>query len=828
VNPVHYKIHLEPDLESFTFQGITVIEIIAENPIDKITLNAKDLAFRSCKVKQNEKYLECTLSTDSKKEEVTVSLPSKMENSIELTIEYTGKINDSMEGFYRSKYEREGQARYIAVTQFEERDARRAFPCFDDPLKKATFDIEFVIDEELKGIANTPIIEERTLGNRKKLVRFERTPRMSTYLLFFGVGDFDFIEDSSAKPVVRVATTPGKTQYGNLGLQMGRKALRFNEEYTGIVFPISKCDYIAVPDFAAGAMENFGAITFRENYLLVYPDVTSKFDKANVVSVIAHETAHLWFGDLVTPAEWKHVWLNESIATFLDNTFESYYYPEWSAWNLSIAYHMTRALKRDSLVETMPIELPGNVEARIQEANIEIIYYKGEFILRMLEGYLGETKLKRGLRYYLEKHKFACATSREFWKAIEEATGEPVNQFAESWVYQPGYPVVEARRSGNEVTLTQRVFTSIPVSALGKLGRSWLIPIKILLILENGKTKTINMLLKEKTGCAAIPEGTVALKLNSEQIGFYRVKYEDEMLDKLGQLIKQKMLSEVDSFGLENDLYALVQSGDYSLTYYLDFLGMYFQEEDRFLPLFDISQNLMEAYLVVESCRAQVSGVGRRLFEKVLQKIGYEPNDEEGLQVSTIRGILLWAAFTFGSEEVTKFGATKFEELLAGRKVHADILGSTLRIGAATNEEAMEYLKNKVAAVETAESDKWFILEALGCVRDRRKMSTILDFNLEQVPQMNRNRMINMAARNPMMIDSMWQWFVDNQEKLSQLHPSIFENIISSLVPICGLGKESEVKQFFKEYMKKDEKSKDTIMMTLEKLEVNSRFRRSA
>ncbi len=824
MNPVHYKIHLEPNLDSFTFQGITVIEITTENSVDHLTLNENDLSFRRCKVKTGKNYLECTFSLDPKSEEVTINLPHKIEGTVELTIDYTGNLNDLMVGFYRSKYEQEGQAKYIAVTQFEEREARRAFPCFDDPLKKATFDVEFVINENLKGIANTAIIEERNLGNGKKLVRFERTPKMSTYLLFFGVGDFEFIEDSSARPVVRVATTPGKTQYGDFGLQMGRKALKFGEEYTGIEFPISKCDYIAVPDFAFGAMENYGAITFRENALLVYPGVTSKPDTEAAASVIAHETAHMWFGDLVSPADWKYVWLNESFATFFSYTILDNYYPEWSMWNMFTANNVVRALRRDSLVETMPLELPGNMEVRIGVANSDIIYRKGASILRMLVGYLGEEKFKEGLQYYLNKHRFANATSREFWAAIEEATGEPVNEFAESWVYQSGYPIVEANRKGNELLLTQQIFTSIPK----KLDKSWLIPIKILLVLKSGKTETINALLKEKTTHVAVPEGVIAFKVNTEQTGFYRVKYEKEMLNKLGQLANQRKLSEVDSFGLENDFYALVQSWDYSLTDYLDFLEKYFEKEDRFLPLLDISQNLREAYLVVESQREQISNLGRKLFENALQKIGFEPKEDDGLQVSEIRDILIWTAFTFGSQDVSKFGATKFQNLLGGKKVHPDILPSTLRIGVATNEKAMEYLKTRITAADTPESEKLYSLQALGCMRDKERLITTLEFNLEQVPKKNRDRIISMAGQNPIMTGYMWQWFLDNLEKLEQLHPMQFESIIAGLIPICGLGKEPEVRQFLEKYVKKNETVKDTIKMALERLDVNSRLRRNA
>ena len=821
MDPMHYKIQLKSDLQSFTFQGTTIIEIKAENSVDQIVLNANDLDLQSCKVKKDNNHIECKFSFIPKSEEVTINLPYKTDGIIELTIDYIGKINDLMKGFYRSKYEHEGQAKYIAVTQFEEREARRAFPCFDHPSKKATFDIEFVIDEDLKGIANTPVIEEKKLGDGKKLVRFERTPKMSTYLLFFGVGDFEFIEDSSARPLVRVATTPGKTQYGNFGLQMARKSLKYGEEYTGIDFPIAKCDYIAVPDFAFGAMENYAAITFRENLLLVYPGVTSKIVLARIASVIAHETAHMWFGDLVSPAEWVYLWLNESFASYFTYAITDHFYPEWSMWDMFVVGLMLSGLERDSLVETMSVELPGGEEASINAASAPIIYNKGASILRMLVGYLGEEKFKKGIQYFLDKYEFSCATSQEYWEAFEEATGEPINEFAKCWVYQAGYPIVEVKRRGNELLLTQKTFTFIPNNS----DKSWLIPINILLFLKSGETTTISTLFKDKTMSIPIPETTIAFKINTEQMGFYRVKYEEEMLNELGRLVKDKKLSPMDSFGLENDFYALVRRGDYSLRDYLNFLEEYYGQEDRFLPLMDISRNLMSAYLVVESQKERISGFGRKLFENFLEKIGFEPKDDDGLQVSSMRDILLWAAFSFGSQDAAQFGATKFQDLLDGKTVHADILSSILKIGAVTNDQASDYFMKKIMAEDTPEIEKLLILNALGCFRENQKILTALEFNLEQVPKKNRNQIINMVGQNPAAIDYMWQWFLDNLEKLEQLHSAHFERVIISLIPVCGLGKETEVKKFFEEYVEKYESAKDTIKMALELMEVNSRLR---
>jgi len=253
VNPVHYTIHLEPDLKAFTFSGSLEISLEATRAVNEITLNAKELSFRSCKILRDREFIECQFSVDARRDEVVIRLPEEMSGGITLKIAFLGEINDRMVGFYRSRYLTQGKASYCAVTQFEESDARRAFPCLDHPLKKATFDIELVIVEELVAISNMPIAEETRIADGRKMVRFQLTPKMSTYLLFIGVGEFEFIEDAG-EIILRAATMPGMTRYARFGLEFGRKALEFCEEYYGIRYPLPKLDLVAVPDFASGAM----------------------------------------------------------------------------------------------------------------------------------------------------------------------------------------------------------------------------------------------------------------------------------------------------------------------------------------------------------------------------------------------------------------------------------------------------------------------------------------------------------------------------------------------------------------------------------------------
>ena len=329
-NPTNYNVHLVPDLESFRFEVKVTITLSGEG--STVELDANDLVINS--VKLGERELEHTL--DVEKQSLTVDLGKEHRGEITLHIDVSGEISEKLAGLYRSPYEVDGETRYAAVTQFQESDARRVFPCVDRPGAKATFDISFLVDRNHFAISNTDIVEEEIRGD-KRYVRFETTPRMSTYLVFFGIGDFEYIKGEAHGKRVRVLAHPGKAlKHGSFALDFGMKTLEYCEDYYGIPYPLSKMDLIATPAFAHGAMENWGAILFRENLLLHFEGVTSKTDEIFIMMVIAHEIAHQWFGNLVTPVTWKYLWLNESFATFFGYGVVDHYYPERKIWETFI------------------------------------------------------------------------------------------------------------------------------------------------------------------------------------------------------------------------------------------------------------------------------------------------------------------------------------------------------------------------------------------------------------------------------------------------------------------------------------------------------------
>lgn len=823
VNPINYKIHLEPDLNRFLFSGRVEILVQADKAIDVLSLNILDLAIWRAKARVGKEYVSCPFSVDPKKETLRISFPREMAGEIEVAIDYAGEINEKMAGFYRSRYMKQGKERYIAVTQFEESDARRAFPCLDHPVKKATFEIEMLIDEARVGISNTAVMEERVLDDGRKLIRFQRTPKMSTYLLFFGVGDFDFIEDQG-DVLVRVAAVPGMTRYAGFGLAFGRKSLEYCEDYYGIKYPLSKLDLIAIPDFAFGAMENWGAITFRENLLLHYPNITSKAGEERICEVLAHEMAHQWFGDLVTPSDWKYLWLNESFATYFGYGMVHHYYPDWDVWDQFLHGQVDTALDRDALLETFPIEIPGGEHVVINASTAPIIYNKGGSILRQVEGYMGSDDFRTGLRHYLKRHEFACASSHHLWEALEAVSQKPITDMMKSWIEQSGFPLVEVKRDRNQLILTQKRFSYLS----NESEQSWIIPV-ILETFGIGGAKTVPVLLDGRAATLDMGKDVNAYKVNSGQTGFYRVRYlEKDNLVELGKCAARRELSPTDRWGLQNDLYALALSRDIPIDEYLDFVSNYYSGEEAYLPLSSISSNLYHAYLIMEgSRREKIASMGRSLFERVLSDIGYEPRQEERHNISILRDHMLWHAALLGSGEATGFAMKEFSALMKEKRVHQDIMRSVMQVGALNGgPEVMRWFERRLESSES-EHDRMNILSAMGSFRERPLIETALEFTLAKVPDRNKFVPIQQMAVNPYAIPGIWEWYVSHLDRLEQLHPVHYERVIGGIVPYGGLGREEQVRVFFKDYLEKKEKARDVIKLSLERLEINSMLRGS-
>ena len=459
-SPSKYRIKLQPDLKNFTFGGEQSVDIQILEPTSTIVLNAIDLQISAVTLHASGTTLTSrSVTIDKEAETATLDFGETIQpGDALLEMVFTGELNDKLMGFYRSEYtSQDGGTRYLATTQFEPTDARRAFPCWDEPAKKATFEVTLVFSDEYQAISNTQVVEEAAPGPGLKSVRFAETPVMSTYLLAFIVGDLVSVKQrADGGTTIGVWTTPGKENQAGFALDTSVKLLGYFNDYFGIPYPLAKLDHIAIPDFAAGAMENWGAVTYRETALLVDPANSSAGTRQRVTEVIAHEMAHMWFGDLVTMEWWDDLWLNESFASWMGNKAVDWLFPEWEMWTQFVNMDTNRALSLDGLKNSHPIEQAVKNPAEVSQLFDAISYSKGASVIRMLENFLGEETFRKGLNRYLSGHMYDNARTEDLWAALETESGQPVTAIMDSWVKQMGYPVlqVESDRSGGQTRLS--------------------------------------------------------------------------------------------------------------------------------------------------------------------------------------------------------------------------------------------------------------------------------------------------------------------------------------------------------------------------------------
>ena len=537
--PINYKIKITTNMEKFVFNGEEAISLELLKPTNKIRLKIKELKIISAKIIHNKKSIEPKIEINVNTEDLILLVDREISGKVLIKINYSGVNNDGMYGFYRSSYDENGKKEYILSSQFENSDARAAFPSFDDPIFKSTFDVMLVVDKHYDAISNMPILKVEHLQNGMKAVTFKQSLKMSTYLLYLGVGKFEYnIGTYDGKPI-RIVTIPGKRAYTSIALEYAKKFLAFYENYFGIKYQMPKLDLIAVPDFSAGAMENWGAITFREVSILG----TNKSDMASrhrIAEVIAHEFVHQWFGDLVTMKWWDDIWLNESFAEFMSAKSIDKYYPKFMYGETAYVDNTLTAMAEDHLKKTRAIHADVKSVEDISAAFGGIIYQKGASILRMLEDFIGPKAFRNGLHAYLKKYSYSNASRSDLWDTLDvaaqnEGMNIKVSKIVNDWIVKEGYPIIEIKRDGNYIILKQRRFF---LSKSPKSADIWSIPIKY--VTSSGTVKTMVMDKSEHKIALGKEEW---IKLNYGQYGYYRSFYSDDMLMQIINSIKSKKAS---------------------------------------------------------------------------------------------------------------------------------------------------------------------------------------------------------------------------------------------------------------------------------------------
>jgi aminopeptidase N/puromycin-sensitive aminopeptidase len=522
VRPEHYSLTLTPDLKAATFTGNEFIEVTLDEPTDHITLNAAEITFQAVwGITGTGPFMGrpplANVTLDKEKQQATFTFRNKFPaGKATLWIIYTGILNNELRGFYLSKTE----SRNYAVTQFESTDARRAFPSFDEPAFKATYDVSLTIDSADTAISNTSI-ESDTPGPAagRHTLKFFTTPKMSTYLVAFLVGDFQCTSGESDGVAIRVCSTPDKVALTPYGLDVAKYILHYYNNYFGIPYPLKKLDLIALPDFEAGAMENFGAITYRETDLLIDPKSASVYAKKEVALVVAHEMAHQWFGDLVTMQWWDNIWLNEGFATWMENKAVAHMHPEWNIDQI-VAQGVDDSLNLDAQPNTRAIRATANTPDEINQMFDGIAYGKAGAVLSTVENYLGEETFRQGVHNYLAAHLYANATAEDFWNAQTAASHKPVDKIMDSLVAQPGAPILTFGLPANgKVSVAQKRFYLSP-KIHPDPARKWTLPV----CMKTGKDTQNCQVLTPASNTLNAPSGS-PFYANAGGRGYYRSAY---------------------------------------------------------------------------------------------------------------------------------------------------------------------------------------------------------------------------------------------------------------------------------------------------------------
>ncbi len=841
VSPTNYDLEFEPDLKNFTFAGRETITAVASKPTGRISIHAAELKIKSCHLVYGGSRTRAEIQLDEKSEQLHITTGEPVSGKFALEIDFAGTLNDRLLGFYRSQYKDGSKTRYIATTQFEAADARRAFPCWDEPEAKATFDIAITAESRYMAVSNMPTVSKKKLG-RKTRHKFDTTPVMSTYLVYLGVGEFEHIRGRSGKTAVRVITTRGNKARGRFALDLAKRLLASYEEYFGIRYPLPKLDLLAIPDFAAGAMENWGAITFRETILLYDPETSSAKTKQFIAEVISHEIAHQWFGNLVTMRWWNDLWLNESFATFMATKFVDKFYPEWELWDQFVEDAMNTAMGLDSLKSTHPIDVKVDSPAEIREIFDAISYDKGGCILRMLEHYVGEPSFRKGLRDYLSRFQYKNAAGDDLWSAIGRASGKPVRSMVNSWLRQPGFPVVEVSQNGTDVRLRQRRFlldnepqkgewqvethgcSPLFVQKTDKRPQKglWQIPVDVS---AGGRHRSYLMASKSKS--IRVPKDSTPV-VNLGRNGFYRTKYDDGILLDLKMLVDEKRIHHIDRWAVQNDLFALCMSGGYKVGGYLDFSDAYL-DEDSYLVSVNVASNIYSLFLMTywePSCGA-IRGHAMGYFRRLLHRLGWDSKESDRHTDALLRSFAVSALTRLGDESVIGEAESRFRTFLKKpRSLHPDLREAVFSAAAWNgNSRTHAQLTDLFKKAKTQE-EKLRFLGALCNFQDKRLLARTLNFS--QTPDVRSQNMqlpIMRVAANPHGREILWPWLEKNWARLSRKvgHGNpLFNRIVASIGQVADAGMEREIRMFF--LKNPTPGTARTLEQTLERMRVRSRF----
>ena len=764
--PRHYAIRLLPDLKTQTHTGSVSIQLEVLKPTRRIVLNAHELEITKAVLLHGENRTLKPI-VDAKEQTVTFDLPVELKpGKCELALDFKGRINKQPQGLYQDRYPTASGEKVLLATQMEPTDARRMFPCWDEPVFRATFELSATIPEKWMAMSNMPIARERVLpGTGTKQVSFLPTPSMVSYLVVFAAGEFEALEDEVDGVKLRVLCTEGKKESARYAMESTKLILRYYNDYFGVKYPLPKLDQLATPGGFGGAMENWGGIIYNEGALLFDPRNSSENTRERVFAVIAHEVAHQWFGDLVTMAWWDNLWLNEGFASWMGTKISDELNPTWEVW-LRADKAKERVMPLDARKGTHPIQTPVRTEQEANSAFDEITYVKGQSFLRMLEVYLGADGFRNGMRIYMKRHQFSNTTTQDLWAALEEGSGKPVRAIAAGWTTQPGFPVVrisaECKDGRHALTLTQERFTLHDPEAA---PLTWKIPMRF--GSPDDPALTAQVLLEDKTLSLAFGPCEAPILANAGDTGYYRTQYPAELFAALARRVAS--LPEADKLNLLGDTWAMAAAGRAPASNYLQLADALrgdksFAIWDQVLEVMDEMDRLEQGKPGRKSFREFAVGLLRPAFERV----GWEPKPGEPRNVGLLRVEMIDALSHYGDGAIIEESRSRFARFLQ----QPDSLSPNLRpvvmrvVGRYADAPTWEKLHDQARKAYRTEEKRMYydaIQQAMDPQLAQRTMAISLT---DEMRPSEKNRNLARVAESRDDDRVVWNFFLANDEKL--------------------------------------------------------------
>lgn len=768
VLPERYDISIAPSIEKASFTGSVTVDLKVRKPVKKLVLNSLGLAIREASIEASTRTA-LTPQLDEKEHLLTFELPKELPaGSAKLTIRFEGKLSETPEGLFITRYATSSGDKRALMTQFQAADARRMFPCWDEPVFRAKFRLTATVPSKWLAISNMPEESVTDAKDGLKTIKFAESPSMVSYLVAFAAGELEAIEDEVDGIKLRVITTEGKREQARYALQVTKEVLPYFNDYFGTKYPLPKLDQVSFASTAASGMENWGAIIYNDLAFLYDPKQSTQRTKERVYEVVAHEIAHQWFGDLVTMAWWDNIWLNEGFASWMATKSMDKFNPEWRSW-LRAAGDKEWAMQLDARASTHPIQQRIDNEAQAGDSFDQITYQKGQSFIRMLESWLGEEAFRDGIRAYMKQHAYSNTTTADLWAALAKSSGQQVAEMAAGWTEQPGFPLVNVAPAAGSIQMTQERFR-IGTSKVAPL--TWRVPVRFGNPGDASSPSAVRLLgsepLKE-------PYKQPLVKANLGDTGYYRVRYEGPLFDQL--VAKVSTLPEADRLNLLNDTWALVQAGRESITTFLNLA----QKLDSD-PSLTIWQNLVDRLSEIErlgrdtdkadSFRAWV----RTFLQPRLKELGWDAKPGESPLAALLRAGVIDLLAEVGDDAVKSEARSRFDRFLKdSTTLTGDLRARVLAIVGSDADDATYAKLHELARKETSTEQKQFLYDAMAASRNPKFAEKTLALSIvnELVPKAAAGLVPRVGERHPKLA---WDFAKPNLETLFAKISSIKAN----------------------------------------------------